>query len=113
MHDDTQGAGEHNHCDSCGHCGSCCHGHGQWGHRGPLHWLIKIIVLIIVFWMGVQYGELSGFARFGGGMMGGYYDGGPGPVMMYYGSTGASAAQGGGNVYYRMMGATTSAPVMR
>ncbi len=54
-----------------------------------MHMVIKIAIALIIFWAGVQFGELKGIIRggYGGyGMMGGYYgEGGRvyGPSMMY------------------------------
>lgn len=64
-------------------CG-CYGGGGNWGgghhHHGPWRILVKILILVIVFWVGMQFGELRAYrgemGRGGyggrGAMMGGY-----------------------------------------
>lgn len=105
-----QGDAQHNHCDMCGHCDHCCRTHGSmFGHNRAMHWLIKIIVLLVVFWVGARFGELSAQARFGY-MMGGYgaYDGGYGPGMMFGGGASTAAQDSGNVIYYRMGGTATT-----
>jgi hypothetical protein len=81
------------HPEGC-RCGMCRMGMGgmgmkggMWGgmmggcwHRSPLYIIAKIVVLVFVFWLGTQVGELNAY-RYGmmgantyyrGGMMGGY-----------------------------------------
>jgi hypothetical protein len=102
MQNDMQ-KGEHDHCKQCGHCDSCCSGgFGAMGHRGPLHWVIKVVIAVIIFWLGMQFGELSAAARFPGYMMRGYGYGGYGPSMMYGGYDAS------GNQYYGGSAAPTA-----
>lgn len=73
--DTSETKGQHS-CKSCGTCDGCGHdshfgmcGHGHWGHV-----LLKIAVALIIFWCGVQFGELKavlhgGYAMHGYGMM--------------------------------------------
>ena len=77
-------------CKGCGQgqCGSCCGGmcssmmgHGcHGGKRYLIQVILKIIILILVFWCGVKIGEMTGFIKasygqkieqngFGSGMM--------------------------------------------
>lgn len=80
---------ENGHGETCG-CGMCKMGMGgMWGgcgcghHHHGRHFLAKIIILIFVFWLGSQFGELKAFHR-GYGMMDGY--GYPNGMMQgYYG----------------------------
>lgn len=75
------------------------HGHSMWcgmcgGRYGAVHIIVRILLVIFVFWAGVQFGELKGMLRHGYGPMGSY---------------------GGGNMMYRtgpMMGgwAASSTP---
>ena len=95
MEDMKEGKEEMNgkKCMMCGGmhegCGcSCCGGwgwHGRRHHHG-FHILVKIVILVLVFWAGMQFGELRSFTRGGmmrgdqGAMMGGYgYGGGYAP----------------------------------
>lgn len=57
----------------CGWCGACGHRHGG-------HLIIKILVVLFVFWLGVQVGEIKSILRagytgggYGYGMMTPYY----------------------------------------
>lgn len=73
--------------------GSCqmCSMHGTIGRNHWMHVVIKISIALIVFWAGVQFGELRATVRggeYGYRMMGGYYGGQVnrgyyGPNMMY------------------------------
>lgn len=106
---------KHDHSESCGHCKECCcsHEHSFGGHS-PSHWIIKIIILAIVFWLGVQFGEIGSYQRFGGPMMSGYGSGsyyGPGPGMMYYDGGYAPGDQVPANAYNYRTGGTSSAPL--
>lgn len=89
---------KHNQCGGCdgGFCG---------GGHGALRWVIGIVVLMLVFWMGMRIGEIKSEMYSGGygnyptrGMMriqGGYGDsyGTYGPNMMYgYGVTQSAPA---------------------
>ncbi len=38
-------------------CSSC--GGGLWGHHHWGHMLIKLIIVLFIFWAGVQFGELK------------------------------------------------------
>ena len=100
---------ENNKCDKCQdgcECSSCngakgcgCH-HGHcdgvcFGHHRTGRWVIKVLVLLFVFWVGTQVGEMkSEFRSQYGYPMGAYrmqgYQG-----YNAYGSTDA-ARQGGG-----------------
>ena len=73
---------------SCAKCGV----HGTCGQHHWMHIVIKIAIALIIFWAGVQFGELKGlihgaYGGYGRGMMGGYYGGevnrAYGPSMMY------------------------------
>ena len=86
--------------ESCGEgkCGHNCMGSG-YGHVHALKWLIRITIMVIVFCVGVQFGELKGMlemhertARHGGAMMYGF-DGTDGqPVQMMQGTVIAPSA---------------------
>jgi len=89
-------------CQNCGHsgcCGSMCEMHGCHGGRHHLvRMILKITIVIIIFWCGFKLGEMSGFIRaeYGGGInreLGGSFG------MM----------RGGWNDYYNNM-PTTVAP---
>ncbi len=85
-----------NHCDHC---------NGMWGHRSNRGWhlVAKILILAIVFWLGMQLGELRAytFGGFGPGMMGGWGYGGMMDGGGYYGNGyyggGYGQGQGTGN----------------
>ena len=67
---DTKDMQGHAECGGCGEHGMC--GHGHWGRR-----IVKILAVLFIFWLGVQYGELKGMLRAtysngGYGMMGSY-----------------------------------------
>ena len=53
-------------------CGMC--GHHHWSH-----WVIKALILLFVFWAGMEFGELRGLVRayssYGSPMMSGDYYG--------------------------------------
>ena len=70
----------HDHHDHEGMC-TMCEGRpdcaGRHGHRRMLHWLLKIIVLSIIFSLGVKFGELKGMLE-ARGYSGHYYG-----TMMY------------------------------
>jgi len=54
-------------CVSCGmgaHC-ACCHGHGRYM---VLRWILGLIILAVVFWVGVKIGEFKGSFEYGYGM---------------------------------------------
>ena len=83
------------HPEGC-RCGMC-YGRHHWGYI-----LIKIILVIFIFWCGVQFGELKGMLGQGygypnEGMMGRYVQQGQGtyrgPTMMYGGVYGTTSAQ--------------------
>lgn len=92
-------------------CGMC--GGGLWGHHHWGHMLIKLIIVLFIFWAGVQFGELKSMVEnsYYSGMMGGW--GGQGGNMMYYnslpqGSTVSSWAEPTGGVSVQMMRVSTS-----
>lgn len=73
------------HVKGC-QCGACqgagmmgcdmCWGHG-YRHHGGMHMVIRIFLVLFVFWAGVEFGELKEKIRqqeFGGFMMGRYSD---------------------------------------
>ncbi len=70
----------------------CMMGGRCYGHHGPMHIIIRVVLLIVVFWLGTQFGELHSYR---GGMMGGY-GGYRGYQMMndgyYYGGYGPGTA---------------------
>lgn len=79
---DMQGHTECGGCGGCGEHGKC--GHGHWGRM-----IVKVLAVLFIFWLGVQYGELKGMLRAtylngGYGMMNSYdgRDWGYGPGMM-------------------------------
>ena len=64
------------HCEKCGmcsHCGGFCPHCG--GRHMILRWIVGIIILVLVFWMGVKVGELRQVMYSGGsyGIRGGQY----------------------------------------
>ena len=69
-----------------GKCPMCGGNHTMWGcwggmhRRGPWSIVIRIIILIIVFWIGMQVGEHRTLR--GGYMMRGGFGGGRGGYMM-------------------------------
>jgi len=80
-----------------------CEKGGMCGQHHWMHVIIRIAVAILIFWAGVQFGELKSIIRaeysnYGYGMMGSYggqrtqtyYVGGPG-MMSNWGYTTASA----------------------
>lgn len=77
--------------------GTCCHRHYLAHYL--LRWVLGIIVILFVFCLGVNVGELTADYRgwdsgygFGPRMMiRGYYDGGYGAPMMYWGTGSAGA----------------------
>lgn len=78
---DTGTQGDSKNCGSGGMCGKGCGIYG--GGRHWMHVVVKIAIALIVFWAGVQFGELKAIVRSGysqSGMMGGYPTG-----MMYRG----------------------------
>ena len=60
-------------CQNCGHsgcCGSMCDMHGcHGGRRHLIKMILKIVVIILIFWCGFKLGEMTGFfrAQYGGG----------------------------------------------
>lgn len=79
----------------CGNCGACGHGHSR-------HILIKVLIGLFIFWLGVQFGELksvlrAGYFQHGYGMMGSYggsgqdYYGGPGMMSGWFSKTASEA----------------------
>ena len=101
------GKGEGGKCD-----GGCCEGSSAWGmygghHHGAGHLIVKLIIIVFVFWAGVQFGALKavadgradGYQR-GYGMMGNYYYGDAGGYGVGYGP--------GMMVGYRSAPATTT-----
>lgn len=67
---DTKEMHGHGGCGDCGTGGHGMCGQGHWGHI-----LVKILVALFIFWVGVQFGELKsvlhrGYSSYG--MMGAY-----------------------------------------
>lgn len=54
--------------------GACCDG-GLWGHHHWGHMLVKVIIILFVFWAGAEFGELKAELR-------AYHSGGYGAQMM-------------------------------
>lgn len=57
---------QHDHsCQQCHH--GCCQMEGGWGmghhHFRPWRMLLKVIVILFVFWLGMQLGEIKTFMR--------------------------------------------------
>ena len=50
-------------CGECGHgyCGQCCSRHGNYF----LRWILGIVILLLVFWLGVTVGRFSGLVKYG------------------------------------------------
>lgn len=67
------------------HCDHCCDMHrGYMGYYG-FRWVLGIVVLLMMFWLGMKVGEFKGFveANYGGfGERNMMYKSGPG--MMYF-----------------------------
>lgn len=89
---------------SCGMCSShhgCCCGHH--GRYIWLRWLLGILILVIVFWVGVKVGEFKGgaygwgYQSYGSHRMMNYN-----PMMMH--------GQGMPNMMYRTGSAPTASP---
>ncbi len=72
----------------CGKCGmggmGCGCGMGGHMHMHPLRWLIRIVVIAAIFFLGMKMGELRGMLLSTGGYGHRYYGG-----MMYQGGYGA------------------------
>lgn len=73
--------GKNNVCkDCCNHCEHCTYQKNYF-----LRWVLGIIVMLLVFWLGVTVGKFSGFIQYGefggygmrGMMKSGYYKGVP------------------------------------
>jgi len=89
-------------CEGDHQCGSCqgCDDKGMMGmghchHHRPWKIVFRIVVLLFVFWLGMQLGEVRTYIHSGYGMMGGYdpyymMDGGYGPDS--YGPSGMTRA---------------------
>jgi len=88
-----------------GGCAMCNMMNGMQGHKHWMHLIIKIAIVVFIFWAGVQFGELKGMlhgnygsygdygrARMMGGFFGGEVNRAYGPSMMY-GWTQGSIAQ--------------------
>jgi hypothetical protein len=82
-------------CACGGSCGGNCGGMQMHGCHGGRHHLVKVIlklvILIIIFWCGFKLGEMTGFIRgeYGRGVMGGGFG-----MMHSYGNP----ASNGGSV---------------
>ena len=83
-------------CEHCGHCGHCMmHGCGHHAWR----WVIKFIVLVIVFVVGFKLGAISTLFHYGnygygpGYMMRGYDGYGANNPMMLWGTTNGGQVQ--------------------
>jgi len=104
------GKGEGGKC-SCGCCG-CCGGGSAWGmygghHHGVGHMIAKILIVVFVFWAGVQFGKLETIADARGAL----FERGYGPSMMggyYYSTDGANVGYGPGMMIYRTTTAGTT-----
>ena len=72
MHKDKHAAGcDCYDCKAQKMCGRCCGGHCCGGGRHMLlRWLLGLLILVIVFWLGLKIGEFKGAF---GGDYGGYY----------------------------------------
>lgn len=95
--DANMGQGQDGACGPCNKMSACADKYGCCGHRHKHagKWLIKIIVIILIFCFGFQMGELKGmlrgsyshrsYDRFQGGMMYPGYGSGWGTAqpMMY------------------------------
>lgn|GEM_PF-1979240 len=108
---------EHGEGCTCG-CqnGMCgCHGGmcgGLWGHYHWGHMIIKLFIVLFIFWAGMQFGELKAAVdNFEGGGMGyghsSYYLNGAQGDMMGGRTTSAMPAQG---VTVQMMRVATGSP---
>ena len=65
-------------------CGGMCKGMCGGGHgHHALVWVIKIVILVVIFWLGVKIGEIKG------ALEGGYFRGSR--MMMQYGYDGNDA----------------------
>ncbi len=73
MDANTKGHGEGCGCSACQYRGATC---GMWGHQHWGHMLIKLLIVMFIFWAGVQFGELKAVVEgnYGGGMMGAWGD---------------------------------------
>jgi hypothetical protein len=80
----------------CGMYGHCCGGH----RHVLLRWLLGLLILVIVFWLGVKIGEFKG--AFGG--YGSYYYGMPRHMRSFNRPMMKNGYWG----YPRMMGNTSS-----
>ena len=101
---------EKGHGEGC-MCGMC--GGGMWGHHHWGHMIIKLFIVLFIFWAGVQFGELKAMVEnsFYGGMMGGW----GGQNTMYYGGypeqgtmMGGWTAPASGSATVQMMQVSTS-----
>ena len=97
---------EHGEGCMCSMCGG-----GMWGHHHWGHMLIKLIIVLFIFWAGMQFGELKAMVQnsYYSGMMGGwggnaYYDTSESGTMM--GRSWGTAPAGAVNV--QMMRVSTS-----
>ena len=84
---------EGNTCGMCGggKMGSMC-GCGNWSRHHILRWFLGIVIIFIVFWTGMQIGELKGSLERGG------WSGQTHSRPMMYGS-GSNMMDGSGNSY--------------
>lgn len=75
---ETNGEHMHDHC--------CDMHHGHMGHYG-MRWILGIVILLLVFWLGMKLGEFKSIVESNYGF-GGYgnmmYRSGMGPGMMQY-----------------------------
>ncbi len=88
-------------------CSMC--GGGMWGHHHWGHMLVKLVIVLFIFWAGVQFGELKAIVENSnfGPMMGGW--GGYSNVYPVQGTTmGGWSAPEGGAVDVQMMRVSTS-----
>ena len=102
MDENKDKGGMNGHPEGC-MCRMCRRGMwGAWGMsgcgchmHGPLHIILRIVVLVLVFWLGMQFGALGAYR---GGMMG--WEG--------YGYRTAPMMGGYGDYYYQQAGGAQS-----
>jgi hypothetical protein len=107
---------DHQHPEGC-KCNKCMWlksgnmwGNGYYQHNWPYHvlrWFFGLAIIIIVFCVGIQIGELKGILENGGGFRSHNVMQYNRPMMGMYGSS-------GGNYGYRTVnGQSTHAPIMK
>lgn len=58
---DKKDHGEDCRCSACTNGSMCRGGHCCGGHHGLIRWVVKIIVLLIVLWVGIKIGEIKAY----------------------------------------------------